>query len=125
MISRRPFKVRECTKGTGGACGAIFLTENFKGLLASKIGMKSAEILTPKRIAEAVQSFESHIKFRFNPSSDDEEESFEIPLPGAPDVPEARLQDGYVTFSKYPWLENEKVLISGMNYLSMCLTLCS
>jgi len=101
MISRRPFEVRECTKGTGGACGAIFLTEYFKELLVNKIGGEHAEILTPKRMAAAVNSFERNIKFTFNPySKEAEEESFEISLPGAPDIPEAKLKDGDLSLSK-------------------------
>ena len=100
MISRRPFKVRECTKGTGGACGAIFLTEYFKELLVNKIGGEHAEILTPKRMAAAVNSFERDIKFTFNPYKEDEKESFEIFLPGAPDIPEAKLKDGDLSLSK-------------------------
>jgi hypothetical protein len=106
MISRRPFKVRECTKGTGGACGAIFLTEYFKELLVTKLGPKHIDVLTPKRIAEAVNSFENNIKFTFNPYSDDEEDAFEIPLPGAADIPEAKLQDGYILISRYPIVIN-------------------
>ena len=101
MLSRRPFKVREATKGTGGACGAIFLTEHFKELVVNKIGADHAEILTPKRMAEAVNSFERNIKFTFNPySNEDEEESYEISLPGTPDIPEAKLQDGYLSISR-------------------------
>ena len=49
------------------------------------------DILTPKRVAEAVKTFEQDIKFTFNPYSDDEEDSFEIPLPGAPDIPQLKL----------------------------------
>jgi hypothetical protein len=100
MITSRPFSVRECTKGTGGACGAIFITENFKPLLHRLLGAESKSILTTKRVNEAVKSFEAHIKFTFDPFTEYCESSFEIPLPGAPDRPGLKLMDGYLTVSK-------------------------
>jgi hypothetical protein len=100
MTSRYPFRVRECTKGSGGACGAIFLTENFKELLVKQLGPENVDILTARRLGEAVNSFERNLKFCFDPINNYEEDSFEIPLPGAPDMPAANLQDGYLTLSR-------------------------
>jgi hypothetical protein len=103
MMSRHPFRVREYTKGTGGACGAIFLTQYFKDLLFEKVGEENRAILTPKRLAEAVHNFERTVKFTLNPydKSSHTETSIEIPLPGAPDIPAIKLEDGYITLSRY------------------------
>jgi hypothetical protein len=93
--------VRECTKGTGAACGAIFLNENFIDLIVKKLTPRHARILTPRMLKEAVNNFESNIKFTYNPYGPSKEEgSFEIPLPGAPDIPLVNLQDGYLSLSK-------------------------
>jgi hypothetical protein len=93
--------VREYTKGTGAACGAIFLTENFKQLIVKKLTPRHAGILTPRMLEDAVNSFERNIKFTYNPyGQGNGEGSFEIPLPGAPDIPQVKLQDGYLSLSK-------------------------
>jgi hypothetical protein len=101
MLSRAPFQVSECTKGTGGACGAVFLSENFKAFLYKRLGSDVKYVLTPKRLSEAVKSFEANIKFSFDPFEPDCEEDFEISLPGAPDRVFLDLKDGYLTVTKY------------------------
>jgi len=122
MISRRPFQVRECTIGTGGACGAIFLTEYFKELLIEKIGPENKDVLTPRRVAEAVNSFERNIKFTYDPYTvSDQEDNFEIPLPGAPDLPDINLLEGYLTLSRHNAPEFDQSLISGKSFFNMSL----
>ena len=108
--------------GTGGACGAIFLTEYFKELLIEKIGPENKEVLTPRRVAEAVNSFERNIKFTYDPyENSDEEDGFEIPLPGAADIPRANLREGYLTLSRYDSLRFDRFLISGKPFFNMSL----
>ena len=101
LVSRHPFNVKECTVGTGAACGAIYLHQNFEKLLHQLLGSRGPEILTPRRLAEAVKNFEGNIKIYFDPFDEDCEDEYEIPLPGAPDIPSIGLVEGFITLSKY------------------------
>jgi hypothetical protein len=101
LVSRRPFKVKECTRGTGEACGAIFLTRNFEKLLHERLGPHSQEVLTRKRMIDAVKNFEGNLKLNFDRYDPDCGTEFEIPLPGAPDVPDVGLEEGYLKLTKY------------------------
>ena len=67
------------------------------------LGNKNSHVLTPRRIAKAVECFENHIKSKFNfyDKVDQDKVPFEIDLPGAPDIPAVGLNDGYLTLSKF------------------------
>ena len=97
MVSRRPFKVKECTVGTGSDCGAISLNENFKNLLEERVG---AGVLTSKTLEQAVKNFEEGLKHEFDPYSSDCENEFEVPLPGIQDNAALGIVAGYIVISK-------------------------
>lgn len=101
LVSRHPFKVKECTTGTGEACGAVFVTRNFEKLLHERLGPHSQKVLTPKRMMEAVRNFDGNLKLNFDPYDESCDKEFEIPLPGAPDIPSVGLEEGYLKLSKY------------------------
>jgi hypothetical protein len=101
MVTRRPFKVKEVTVGTGSLCGAISLNENFKKLLRERLGVSSGEILTPKCLEAAIQNFEGDLKRNFDPFSPDCDEEFEVSLPGARDNPSLSIAAGFITLPKY------------------------
>jgi hypothetical protein len=71
--------------------------------MRKKLGDRSEEVLTPRCLAEAMRSFETTIKSQFNPLSAECEEEFEIPIPGAPEIPDRGLSYGYLKISKYPY----------------------
>ena len=100
-ITKNPFHIKECTAGTGGACGAVYLTRNFEGFIYKRLGSRK-DVLTGKMLSNAVRSFEGAIKFQFDPYSDDGNLEYEIPLRGAPDMPNIGLEDGYLKVSRYP-----------------------
>lgn len=104
VVRQTPFEINECTAGTGGACGSIFLDKNFELLLRSKIGAGGVDvdrILTPRRLEEAMRSFTDWIKCQFNPFSRQCETEFEIPIVGAPDIEAIGLEDGFLKIYKY------------------------
>lgn len=84
------------------------MTDAFKELLFKTLGRENSHVLTPKRIAKAVECFENHIKTKFNlyDNVGGDKVPFEIDLPGAPDIPGVGLNDGYLTLSKFSTLEN-------------------
>jgi len=51
-------------------------------------------------LANAVKSFEGAIKFQFDPFSEACNAEFEVPLRGAPDIPNIGLEDGYLKVTK-------------------------
>jgi hypothetical protein len=51
-------------------------------------------------LANAVKSFEGATKFQFDPFSEDCDAEFEVPLRGAPDIPNIGLEDGYLKITR-------------------------
>lgn len=100
MVQRKPFCIKECTVGTGAACGAVFLNRNFEKLLHERIDSQDPGVLTPRRLIEAVRNFEGNLKFAFDPFSEDCDDEFEVPLPGAPNIPGIGLEEGYLKLTK-------------------------
>jgi len=63
------------------------------------LGDKADSILTRKCIVETVRQFDT-IKKEFDPFERDCEEEYEIPIKGAPEMPEIELEEGYLKLSK-------------------------
>lgn len=101
MVGRNPFLLKECTVGTGAACGSMFLNRGFEELLRAKLGRFADEILTPYCLEEAFSMFDTRLKCQFNPLSRDCEREFRIPLPGARNVFHIGLEGGFLKLSKY------------------------
>jgi len=76
-------------------------------------------------LTNAVKAFEGGIKFQFDPYDEDCEQEYEIPLRGAPDIPDLDLHDGYLTIRKYKLVENVDTDCSGTSSCSKCLYLLS
>lgn len=99
-VSQKPFKVEECTVGTGAACGSIYLDQGFETLLRNKFGEAGNRDLDDKRLAELVRHFDNHIKPQFNPFDSMAETEFEIPVSGIQDMPSIGLRDGYLMLTR-------------------------
>jgi hypothetical protein len=78
----------------------MYLNAGFVRVLHSRLGPRAKDILTPRRRAEALRSFETSIKCQFNPLAPGCDEEYEIPIPGAEDMLSVRLEDGFLTLSK-------------------------
>ena len=100
IVTRVPFQIKECTVGTGAACGAFRLDEGFKEILRRKLGGYAESLLKPRTLEEAVNHFENAIKRQYNPYLQDCEDEYEIPLAGAPDIPPIDLEAGYLRFTR-------------------------
>jgi hypothetical protein len=90
--------------------------------LRNKFGEQADTILTERRLAEANRHFDTVIKRQYNPYDENCEAEFEIPLNGAPDLPDVGLEEGYLALSKY--VSMRSMLISGMifkQFLAPCL----
>lgn len=100
MVSQKPFRVEECTVGTGAACGAIYLDQGFETLLRNKFGEVGIQYLDDKRLSELVRHFDNQIKRQFNPFDSMAETEFEIPISGIQDMPSIGLRDGYLILTR-------------------------
>jgi hypothetical protein len=56
--------------------------------------------MTSRRATETAKYFDSGIKRNFNPYDRDCEPDFEVPLVGAPDIPESGLDAGYLKLQR-------------------------
>jgi hypothetical protein len=101
VVGRSPFLLKECTVGTGAACGSMFLNRGFEDLLRRKLGRWADEVLTTSCLEEAFSMFDTRVKCQFNPLSGDCEREYRIPLPGAPNVVHLGLDGGFLRLSKY------------------------
>jgi hypothetical protein len=99
VMSLHPFKVEECTVGTGAACGAIYLDKGFETFIREKFERVGINLLGDKRLAAMVQQFNSSIKRQFNPFDPMASTEFEIAI-GIQDKPSIGLNDGYLTITK-------------------------
>jgi hypothetical protein len=66
--------------------------------LRKKLGTDAEEILTDARLDISRRHFEYAIKRQFDPL--DSEQEFQIPLRGAPDMPENGLTYGYLKLTR-------------------------
>jgi hypothetical protein len=99
-VTRHPFRVEECSVGTGAACGAIYLDQGFENLLRNKFEGVGEHLLDGKRLAYLLRQFDNAIKRQFNPFDSQAETEFEIPVAGIQDIPEIGLHDGYLRLHK-------------------------
>jgi hypothetical protein len=100
-VSLSPFRIAECTIGTGGLCGSIFIDDAFVRFLRHRRGGHAEEILlSTRQVSSATKYFQTVIKRDFNPYSPDCEEEYELDLQGSPDIPQLGLEDGYLKISK-------------------------
>jgi hypothetical protein len=100
VLTSRPFKVEECSVGTGAACGAIYLDQGFENLLRKRFEGVGVQLLDERRLGDLLRQFDSSIKRQFNPYDSQAETDFEISVAGIQDMPQIGLRDGYLTLSK-------------------------
>jgi hypothetical protein len=101
VASRDPFTVKECTLGTGEACGAVFLNKEFENLIKRKVGGRSEVLLTERALSVSMEMFDNWIKCKFDPDDEDGEDEYDVPLPGIEDISEIDLKGGYLRLTKF------------------------
>lgn len=107
-----PFEIKECTIGTGAACGGMYLNQAFEELLRCKLESWADDILTANCLEEAFSMFDTRIKVQFNPLLDEANDVYRIPLPGAPNLRDIGLVAGFLSLSRYfKTLSQQRVLM--------------
>src|SRR5271169_81299 len=97
--SREPVEIKQYGLGTRGLCGATYLDQGFESLLRQRLTRSGNLNVSEGSISRTLGSFE-HIKQEFNPYEAECEMEYEIAIPGAPDVPEIGLEEGYLMLSR-------------------------
>jgi hypothetical protein len=97
--SLTPFTISECSLGTTGSCGSIFLDRAFEKAIRERLGVHADAVLKPRARAEMLRNFCNFLKVEFK--DDEGVPTVDIAVPGAPDIPEANLEAGFMTMSRY------------------------
>lgn len=95
--SVKPFMISECSIGTADACGSVFLNRAFEDAVRKRLGKYAEQVLKPRCLAEMLRHFDHFIKVEFK----DDVEMINFAVPGAPNIPEAEIEDGFMTMSRY------------------------
>lgn len=97
--SMKPFLISECSVGTAGACGSVFLDRAFEAAIRTRLGTHAEQVLKPRCLSELMRYFNHFLKVEFK---DDQNVPFiNFAVPGAPDIPEADIEGGFMTMSRY------------------------
>lgn len=86
--------------GIGAVCGSVYLDKGFENLLKNRLGNKADAILIRRTLADILRHFENHIKYIFDPFDESNETEYEIPIYGAPELPEIGLEESYLRITK-------------------------
>jgi hypothetical protein len=78
----------------------VFLNAEFENLVRGRLGNRVDDVLSERALSVSMEMFNSWIKCTFDPDDEDGEDEYDIPLPGAPQIPEIELQGGYLRLSK-------------------------
>ena len=101
ILAREPFEVKECSIGSGGTCGAVFLHREFEKLLRDKLGSHADSILTKERLDDAFEWFERYVKFSFNRYDRmDDRNVYRLRMHGTSNIRDVRLVGGYLELSR-------------------------
>jgi hypothetical protein len=88
--------ISECSIGTADACGSVFLNRAFEGAVRKRLGKYAEQVLKPRCLAEVIRYFDHFIKVEFK----DEVDFINFAIPGAPDIPEAEVEDGFMSMTR-------------------------
>jgi len=94
--SVKPFLISECSIGTADACGSVFLNRAFEDAVRRRLGKYAEQVLKPRCLSEVLRHFDHFIKVEFK----DDVESINFAIPGAPDIPDASIEDGFMTMDR-------------------------
>lgn len=94
--SVKPFMISECSIGTADACGSVFLNRAFEDAVRKRLGKYAEQVLKPRCLAEMLRYFDHFIKVEFK----DDVDSINFAIPGAPDIPEASVEDGFMSMDR-------------------------
>ena len=97
--SVQPFMISECSTGTTDACGSVFLTRAFEDAVRKRLGKYAEEVLRPKCLFEILRHFDDFIKIEFEGDLDVGLVNF--PVPGTANIPEAGVEDGFMSMTTY------------------------
>ena len=88
--------ISECSIGTADACGSVFLNRAFEEAVRKRLGKYAEQVLKPRCLSEMLRHFDHFIKVEFK----DDVELINFAVPGAPNIPEAYVEDGFMSMTR-------------------------
>ena len=95
--SVRPFMISECSIGTADACGSVFLNRAFEDAVRKRLGKYAEQVLKPRCLSEMIRHFDHFTKVEFK----DDVDMINFAVPGAGDIPDAGIEDGFMTMTRF------------------------
>jgi hypothetical protein len=74
----------------------VFLNRAFEAAVRKRLGKYAEQVLKPRCLAEVLRYFDHFIKVEFK----DEVEFINFAIPGTPDIPEAEVEDGFMSMTR-------------------------
>jgi len=90
--------ISECSVGTADACGSVFLNRAFEDAIRKRLGKYAEQVLKPRCLSEMIRHFDHFIKVEFK----DDVDLINFAVPGAPNIPEAYVEDGFMSMTRFP-----------------------
>lgn len=94
--SIKPFKISECSVGKADICGSVFLDRAFENAVRKRLGKYAEQVLKPSCLAEILHHFNYFMKVEFK----DDVDVINFAIPGAPNIPEADIEDGFMSITR-------------------------
>jgi hypothetical protein len=92
----RPFVFNNCTVGTADTAGSIFLEKRFEDAVRKRLGKYADDVLRPRCLSEMMRHFRNFIV----PEFQDDIDLINFGVPGAPNIPEAGVEDGFMSMTR-------------------------
>ena len=89
--------ISECSVGTADACGSVFLNRAFEDAIRKRLGKYAEQVLKPRCLSEMIRHFDHFIKVEFK----DDVDLINFAVPGAPNIPEAYVEDGFMSMTRF------------------------
>ena len=89
--------ISECSVGTADAWGLVFLNRAFEVAVRKRLGKYAEQVLNLRCLSEVLRHFDEFIKHEFK----DDMESVDFAIPGALNIPEAHVEDGFMSMTRY------------------------
>jgi hypothetical protein len=94
----RPYVFNNCTVGNADAAGSIFIERRFEDAVRKRLGQHAEDVLRPRWLSEMIRNFRDFIVPEFEDS--DPVDSIPFAVPGAPNIPEAGVEDGFMLMTR-------------------------
>jgi hypothetical protein len=96
VLGVRPYLFNNCTTvGTVDAAGSIFIERRFENAVRKRLGKHAKNVLRPRCLSEIKRHFRDFIA----PNFQDDIDLLDVFVPGTSNIPEAGVEDGFMSMT--------------------------